>query len=215
MDSGGLNNRQFVTVAIIIIICGIAIVGHDYFLAKKAGVYEDMSILLSQEPEYVENIPSQNNTNQTGDTSGRVSKKNINYKYIGRLKIPKINFNRGFVKYGTSGNNVDQNIAILKGSTYPDDAYSNFIIAGHNGSRWNAFFSRLDNLRLGDTATVTYKGREYNYKLVKTYKDRQYDGVTLYRHSSKKQLTLITCARPDYRTYYLVSVFELTDEKKI
>ena len=215
MDSGGLNNRQFVTVAIIIIICGIAIVGHDYFLAKKAGVYEDMSILLSQEPEYVENIPSQNNTNQTGDTSGRVSKKNINYKYIGRLKIPKINFNRGFVKYGTSGNNVDQNIAILKGSTYPDDAYSNFIIAGHNGSRWNAFFSRLDNLRLGDTATVTYKGREYNYKLVKTYKDRHYDGVTLYRHSSKKQLTLITCARPDYRTYYLVSVFELTDEKKI
>ena len=49
----------------------------------------------------------------------------------------------------------------------------------------------------------------------KKYKDRQGDGVTLYRHSSKKQLTLITCSRPDYQTYYLVLVFELTDEKKI
>lgn len=51
----GLNNKQFVTIALIIILCGIAIIGHDYFLAKRAGVYEEMSMLLSQEPEYVTN----------------------------------------------------------------------------------------------------------------------------------------------------------------
>ena len=211
----GLNNKQFVTIALIIILCGIAIIGHDYFLAKRAGVYEEMSMLLSQEPEYVTNEPVIRNNTSRGDTSGRVKKKNIKYNYIGRLAIPAINFNRGFVKYGTSGNNVDQNIAILSGSTYPDDAYSNFIRAGHNGSRWNAFFTNLDKLSLGDKAYVTYKGRKYSYSLVKTYKDLQYDGVTLYRHSSKKQLTLITCARPDYHKYYLVLIFELTEEKKI
>lgn len=219
MNDGRLNNKQFVTVALIIILCGIAIVGHDYFMAKKSNAYEKMSIMLSQEPEYVEEKPEPKPeepvTTNNGDTSGRVKKKNVNYKYIGRLKIPSINLNRGFVAYGTSGNNVDQNIAILKGSTYPDDGYSNFIIAGHNGSRWNAFFTNIDKLSLGDKAYVTYKGKQYSYKLVKRYKDRQGDGVTLYRHSGKKQLTLITCSRPDYQTYYLVLIFELTEEKKI
>ena len=93
--------------------------------------------------------------------------------------------------------------------------YSNFILAGHNGSRWNAFFSKVDKLKLGDKAYVIYKGKQYSYSLVKKYKDRQGDGVTLYRHSAKKQLTLITCSRPDYQTYYLVLVFELTNEKEI
>lgn len=212
MKDGKLNNKQFVTIALIIVLCGIAIVGHDYFMAKRANAYEKMSIMLSQEPEYVE---EESNNTSNGDTSGKVKKKNVTYNYIGRLKIPSINFNRGFVAYGTSGNNVDQNIAILKGSTYPDNAYSNFIIAGHNGSRWNAFFTNLDKLSLGNMAYVTYKGKQYSYKLVKRYKDRQGDGVTLYRHSDKKQLTLITCSRPDYKTYYLVLVFELTEEKDI
>lgn len=216
MSDGKLNNKQFVTIALIIILCGIAIIGHDYFMAKRAGVYEKMSIILSQEPEYVEEVPNDNKkTPVRGDTSGRVKKNNVTYNYIGRLKIPEINFNRGFVKYGTSGNNVDQNVAIMEGSTYPDDGYSNFILAAHNGSRWNAFFTDIDKLSLGDMAYVTYKKKQYSYKLVKRYKDRQGDGVTLYRHSGKKQLTLITCSRPDYQTNYLVLVFELVEEKRI
>ena len=71
--SDGLNNKQFVTIALIIIICGIAIVGHNYFMEKRANVYEKMSILLSQEPEYVEAVtPTESNkTIPTGDTSGK------------------------------------------------------------------------------------------------------------------------------------------------
>ena len=215
MNEGKLNNRQFVMIALLIVLCGIAIIGHDYFMAKRANAYEKMSIMLSQEPEYVEDVSNSNNSSSSGDTSGRVKKKNVTYNYIGRLKIPSIGFNRGFVAYGTSGNNVDQNIAIMQSSTYPDADYSNFILAGHNGSRWNAFFSKVDKLKLGDKAYVTYKGKQYSYSLVKKYKDRPGDGVTLYRHSAKKQLTLITCSRPDYQTYYLVLVFELTNEKEI
>ncbi len=216
--SDGLNNKQFVTIALIIILCGIAIIGHDYFLSKKAGAYEKMSILLSQEPELMEEVDDNPPTAQkvgNGDTSGKVKKRNINYNYIGRLKIPVINLNRGFVKYGTSANNVDQNLAIMDTSTYPDDGYSNFILAAHNGSGWNAFFTDIDKLHLGDKAYVTYKGKQYGYQLVRKYKDKKNDGVTLYRHSSKKQLTLITCARPDYKTYYLVLIFEIFEEKKI
>lgn len=221
MGDGKLSNKQFVTIALIIILCGIAIVGHDYFVSKKFNSYEKMSILLSQEPEYVEevseseNVVSNNNTNVSTPSVDKKKPTTVTYNYIGRLKIPEINFNRGFVKYGAYGNNVDQNIAILSGSTYPDDAYSNFILAGHNGSRWNAFFKDIDKLSLGDNAYIVYKGKQYTYTLVKSYSDRQGDGVVLYRHSGKKQLTLITCKRPDYHTYYLVLVFELSNEKNM
>lgn len=224
MKEGNLTTKQFVAIALIIVICGFLIAGSEYFLAKKESAYQKMSLILSQQPEFVEEenepvpIPSNNNSdrnNDKNDTSGRVKRKPVTYNYVGRLKIPNINFNRGFLNYGSSGNNVDQNIAVLNGSSYPDDAYSNMIIAGHNGSRWNAFFTNLDKLSLGDDAYITYKGVEYHYKLVKKYKDKQKDGATIYRHSNKKQLTLITCKRPDYKKYYLILVFELVEERNL
>ena len=216
---GGLNNRQFVIVVLIIIMCGIAILGHDYFMAKRAGVYEDMSILLSQEPELVEEeeepvpetVPDSSN-----DPSGKVPKKNVTYKYAGRLKISKIGLNKGFVKYGKSGNDVNQNVAVMKGSTYPDELYSHLILAAHNGTRWNAFFSKIENLSLGDYATITYGNKLYTYKLVKVFKDKKSDGsINLYRHSEKKHLTLVTCSKPDYKKYYLVLTFELVSEERV
>ena len=226
MGEDKLSNRQFVLIALIIIICGIAILGHDYILSKRSGAYESMSILLSQEPEGTVadstepdvSVTTTNNAdnNSNGDTSGKVKKSNVTYNYVGRLKIPKIRLNRGFVKYGTAGNNVNQNVAIMRGSSYPSTENSNFILAAHNGSGWNAFFTNIDKLVLGDMAYVTYSGKQYSYKLVKRYKDPKSDGkATIYRIGNKKQLTLLTCKRPDYKKYYLVLVFELTDERDI
>lgn len=225
MGEDRLTSRQFVAIALIIICCGIAIIGHDYFLAKKSKAYEDMSILLSQEPEAVEPVANEPNTsrvvrnsnnrqsNQIHDPSGKVQKSNYTYNYIGRLKIPSINLNRGFVKYGTVGNNVNQNIAIMSGSKYPNVKSSNFIIAAHNGSGWNAFFTNIDKLKLGSMAYVTYKGKQYSYILKKIYSDPKGDGkVTIKQIDNNKHLTLITCKRPDYRKYYLVLVFDLLEE---
>ena len=225
-NKGSLSNKQFITLAIIIVICGIAIIGHDYFLAKKLEVYSQMeSLLLSQEPAEVEKVETEDPKEEvvekkepesSGDTSGRVERVNITYDYVGRLKIPEINLNRGFVKYGQAGNNVDQNIAIMSGSSYPTSDNSNLIFAAHSGSGWNAYFTKLDRLSTGAKAYVTYEGKQYTYKLVKIYSDDKTDGrVSIYRYSDKKQLTLITCKRPDYRKYYLVLVFELINEQDI
>lgn len=229
MKEDGLNNKQFVFIALVIVLCGIAIIGHDYFLAKRAKAYEDMSIILSQEPEQVEPVANEPNTSRVvtnsnssrrrsngNDPSGKVKQYSFTYNYVGRLKIPAIGLNRGFVKYGAFGNNVDQNIAIMRGSHYPDEAESNFIIAAHSGTGWNAFFTNLDRLKIGKMAYVTYNGKQYNYRLKKIYSDPKKDGkVTIHRTTDKKQLTLITCKRPDYIRYYLVLVFELTSENDI
>lgn len=221
MKQNGLTDKQFLIICIIIVICGVGILGHDYFLKKRAGVYENMSILLSQEPEVVEEQTNDTTTSvsnsNSGDTSGKVKKKkSVTYNYVGRLKIPAISLNRGFLKLGQKGNNVDQNVAVMKGSTYPTDRYSHLILAAHNGSGWNAFFTRIDQLELNSLAYIDYGGREYKYKLVKISKDKKSDkGITLYRNSSRKHLTLVTCKRPDYKKYYLVLTFELVDEYKI
>lgn len=222
MGENKLNNKQFVFIAIIIVLCGIAIIGHDYFLGKKSKAYEEMSILLSEEPEAVEPVNSDttrvvtNNASNTNDPSGKVKKSNVTYNYVGRLKIPAISLNKGFVKYGTSGNSVHQNVAIMSGSKYPNVENSNFILAAHSGSGWNAFFTNLDKLKKGALAYVTYQGKEYSYKLTKIYSDKKSDGkITIQKANGKKQLILVTCKRPDYRTYYLVLLFELVDEKDI
>lgn len=223
MNGDGLNNKQFITIAVIIILCGFLIVGHDYFMAKKDKAYQNMSMILSQEPEGVEKIDdneveviSREDSLSSNDTSGKVKKKNISYNYVGRLIIPNIKFNRGFLKYGQSGNNVDQNIAVMKGSTYPSAMDSHLVIAGHSGSGWNAFFTNLDDLSIGAIAYVKYNNIEYRYKLVKIYKDKQSDrAINLYKHSDKKALTLVTCSRPDFKKYYLVLNFELVSEVNI
>lgn len=220
----GLSNKQFLTIAFIIVICGIAILGHDYFLAKKTKVYEEMSIVLSQEPQVVEPVPDEpdttevvstntnTNSNSNNDPSGRVKKVNTTYNYVGRLQIPDIGLNRGFLRYGQRGNNVDQNVAIMGGSQYPDVEGSNFILAAHSGNGWNAYFGKLDRLKTGAMAYITYNGKQYSYKLNKIYSDRKSDKrITVYPNENK-QLTLVTCKRPDYKKYYLVLVFDIVNE---
>ena len=64
-------------------------------------------------------------------------------EYIGYLIIPKINLQKGFVDKRSSENDVEKNIMIVEGSNYPDVEKGNFIIAGHSGTGWKAFFNEL------------------------------------------------------------------------
>lgn len=216
MREGGLSNKQFIALALIIVLCGIAIISYDYVMKEKNETYENMSLLLSEEPSIVyKTSDGQSTTIRTsGDTSGKVKqKKGVTYKYVGRIKIPKINLNKGFLKRGQSGNNVDQNVTVLKGSRFPDKKNSNLILASHSGSGWNAYFNNIDRLKKGSIAYIEYGGKTYEYQMIKKYKDKKRDGkVTIYNYGEGKYLTLITCKKPDYRTYYLVEVFRLTKE---
>lgn len=219
MNDGGLNDKQFIAIALIIVLCGFAIFFHDYFMTKKTETFESMSLLLTQEPSVVyENEEGTTTAPRThGDPSGKVKKqKGVTYNYAGRIKIPKIKLNRGFLKYGQRGNNVNQNVAVMGGSHYPNVENSNFILASHSGSGWNAFFNNVDRLKNGDYAYIDYAGREYKYQMFKRYSDRKRDSrITIYYYGDGKFLTLVTCKKPDYRTYYLVTVFRLVSEKEV
>ncbi len=255
----GLTNRQFVVVALVIMLCGIAIFSRDYVLTKKAHAIENISLVFDEGtgPDVVEdttdnstiddnisnsgldesissnnsqinnnssdNIASSINDEQTtNDTSGRVTKKNSTKltKYKGRIKIPTIGLNKGFVQAGSGQKGlkcVDQNVCSYSGSdNYPDLNGTHLILGAHNGSGWNAFFTRIEQLEVGSKAYIEYKGKRYRYVMVESYKDAKGDYAISFRNNgADKQLSLFTCARPNYNRYYYVISFKLEGEEKI
>lgn len=256
----GLNNKQFVIIALVIMLSGIAIFSHDYISRKKTIAIENMSVVFEENtgPEVVEsvetptdvaaldsnnptldqnnginnsnvtldqnssNVTSNNATTAVNDPSGRVRKQsNKKTNYIGRIRIPSIGLNKGFVlaPTGKKGLNcVDQNVCAyrISGNIYPDQDSSHLILGAHNGSGWNAFFTRIDKLKNGSYAYIEYKGKIYKYKMVDSYQDGKGDyAISFKSNGENKQLSLFTCARPNYNRYYLVLSFKLVAEENM
>ena len=138
----------------------------------------------------------------------------ITNEYIGYLIIPKINLTKGFVDRRSSENDVEKNIYIVDGSTYPDVEKGNFIIAAHSGPGWQAFFNDLYQLTTGDQIYVTYKGKKYTYQLTNVYKQEKTGKIAIYRNYEKSTLTLITCTNHDLtsQTVYISELINVEDE---
>lgn len=111
-------------------------------------------------------------------------------------------------------NNVDKNIMVIQESSYPDVDKGNLIIAGHSGTGWNAYFNDLYKLQTGDIATVQYKNKEYNYKIVNIYKQKKVGTIAIYRDYNKTTLTLVTCTNDDSstQTIYIAELQDITTD---
>ena len=134
--------------------------------------------------------------------------------YIGYLTIPKINLKKGFLDMRSELNNIEQNITVIEGSSYPDKEKGNMIIAAHSGTGWKAFFNDLYKLSTGDTAEISYKGKKYTYKIVNIYKHEKTGTVAIYRNYDKTTLTLITCTNFDKatQTVYVAELQSVIEE---
>ena len=196
---------------ILLMIIGFSLLVSNYVNEKVDYAYEYMNnklymaenhIKVEEEVEVetieVENVPKEaiDPKSLTSDT------------YIGTLEIPKIKLKRGFVGLNSSQNTVEKNIAIMKGSSFPNVDKGNFIIAGHSGPAWNSFFNNLYQLKKGDKANVYYKNVKYSYKLIHSYKVSKNGKVNIKRNKNKTSLTLITCTNGS-KTKQSVYIFEL------
>ena len=63
-------------------------------------------------------------------------------------------------------------------------------------------------MALGDTASIYYNNKKYNYKIVNIYTDNKDGTVTIYRDESKNTMTLITCTKDDdtKQTIYILEL---------
>ncbi len=190
-----LSNKTIVIIGFIIIGLGIFLITADYFTGKKDKAYEKVSISLYTENEegIVDNTPQNVATADISTTFEPAD----NGQYLGILKIDKINLEQGFYDKDNELNNVGKSVTLLGPSNYPNEKNGNTILVAHSGSSYLGYFKHLYQLKVGDLATIKFKGKTYVYKIVNIYDDTKDGDVTIYRNRNKTTLTLITCTKDD------------------
>ena len=180
------NKSWFILIGSLLFLTGVGFISYDYFSNKQIdnkeeqaleefyNIEEDIIEDTTIEPQKVEEVKEQIN-------------------YIAVLKIPKIGLERGLVDPNSYLNNVNYNLEFIKGSSMPDQENGNVIIAGHSGSARISYFRKLDQLVIGDKASLNYKGKVYNYKIVDIYDIDKTETAEIIREKNKSTLTLITC----------------------
>lgn len=186
-------------VGAILTLTGGFFVSYNYIQTKKVYAYDYMANIFYKSNEN-KKIASQISESTEGQTEQVEESDTYTDDYIGYLVIPKINLNKGFVDKRSSENDVEKNIMVIEGSAYPDVEKGNFILAGHSGTGWKAFFNELYQLEVGDEAYVTYKGKRYTYKITNIYKQQKTGKIAIYRNYDKTTLTLVTCTNNDETT---------------
>lgn len=223
MENNNLKIR--ITLGLILITIGIFYFSSNYIKEKRELVFSQMNLELSTilaEDELVASPPVNEVREETTEVEvppqvtvqplAPPVEVNNNYEtYIGVLDIPKIGFNKGFYKKESSLNNVKFNLKIIADSDYPDKENGNVIIIGHSGNYNNSYFANLYQLNLEDTASITYQGKKYTYKIVNIYTDNKDGTVTIYRNELKRCLTLITCTKDDEtsQTIYILELINI------
>ena len=202
-----LQNSTLILIGILLVLSGIIMGFSDYLTSKKNKAFSEMNILLyeSETPEIIESdaeIDEKQVEEKTEiiepepqEEPKEPKKEELLYNYIGVLEIPKLNLKRGFLDLNSWYNNVDYNVTVIKGSTFPDEKNNNLILAAHSGPCSYCYFDKLYKLSIGDTAYITYKGYKHSYKIVNIYEVEKDGTVAIYRDYTKNVLTLITCTR--------------------
>ena len=217
------HNHLYLKIAtgVSLLLIGALVLMSDYIKEKRDVVFSDMNLVLSELQETVENEEEQENiiieevsenieveepVEEPVDVSNNEPKKAVVYeKYLGTLKISRIDFYRGFYSKESNLNKVKYNLYVLPQSDYPDVEKGNLIIAGHSGNYNNSYFKNLYMLEVGDEAIVTYNNANYIYKIDKIYDVLKVGTVRVLRNTTKTTLTLITCTKDDkeHQTVYI------------
>ena len=113
---------------------------------------------------------------------------------IGYIKINKIHLNKKLYSIDNKKNNVEDNVTILKGSTYPNNKDSILILAAHSGTGRKAYFNNIDKLKKKDLIEIEINNKKYNY-IVKDIWETKKTGTITFPKMNKKQLILTTCSK--------------------
>jgi len=133
--------------------------------------------------------------------------KKIDNEQIGQLIINKINLKQNLYKIESKKNNIEQNIAIIKESNYPNVKNGILILAAHSGIGNIAYFEKLDNLELKDHIIVIYKNKKYIYQITKIWEQKK-NGYIKIKKENKKQLILTTCSPNKKNTQLIINCIE-------
>ena len=190
-----ISPEMIAIIGSITILIGGFFLSYNYIQSKKVMAFDYISnVFYDQNQEIIVSDGDQEVEEEEEDLG------EVTNNYIGYLSIPKINLKKGFLDKRSPDNDVEKNILVVEGSSYPTKDKGNLILAGHSGTGWKAFFNDLYKLNKGDKAIVTYKGKTYTYKITNIYTQPKVGKIAIYRNYDKTTLTLITCTNHDSTT---------------
>ena len=206
-----LKKSQLLLLGSLFIFVGIGSLSFNYFMKLREAVYSDMRIAMMDEvveEVNADNVPVTEDINNGNANANNNNNYVIDYsKYLGVLEIPRIGLKRGFYGVGSRYNNIQYNVAMVNGTSLPDQVNGNTILMAHSGDAYISYFAYLYRLELGNLAYITYHGNQYTYQLVNRYYVPKIGVVSIKRDYNKTCLTLITCTK-DNDSLQTVYVFE-------
>lgn len=216
-----LSNSQLIKIGFLLILVGFGFLVFQFVQAEKmkAFAYMNNKLFFSTSDDKIEEdkisyTEAEEPKNQVTNSKKESAPANQeNDSYIGILEIPKINLKRGFVDKNSKENNVEKNIAILSASSMPNVKRGNFILAGHSGSGYLAFFNDLYKLKKDDEIFVYYHNIKYTYQIVSIYNEQKTGSINIYRDPKKTVLTLITCTNNNDKEQTVYIANQIKKEK--
>ena len=189
-----ISQEMIAIIGSITILIGGFFLSYNYIQSKKVMAFDYISNIFYEQNQEIIVSDGEQEVEEEEDLG------EVTNNYIGYLSIPKINLKKGFLDKRSPDNDVEKNILVVEGSSYPTKEKGNLILAGHSGTGWKAFFNDLYKLNKGDKAIVTYKGKTYTYKITNIYTQPKVGKIAIYRNYDKTTLTLITCTNHDSTT---------------
>ena len=212
------KNNIIVFLGVLLFACGFYFLTNNYLNEKVDNAYAYMNNMLLEQIELNNSLEEVDTQEESTSSFEEVKEEPKTPKeeyvdpyqkyYIGSIEIPKINLNKGFTDVNSKYNTVNKNVEVVKGSSYPDVATGNFILAAHSGTSYLAYFKNLYKLQIGDLAYIHYNNQKYTYKIVNIYQQEKTGRIAIYRDMTKTCLTLVTCTK-NSKTQQTVYILEL------
>lgn len=140
----------------------------------------------------------------TGSDKDYDSLLNTGNGVMGAISIPSISANLP-IYHGTSATALESGIGHLQGSSLPiGGASTHAVLTGHRGLVKAAMFTRLDEVKRGDTFSITVLGRTMEYRVDRIAVIEPDDTSQLGITPGEDRVTLMTCTPYGVNTHRLL-----------
>lgn len=207
------NKSQLIRVGSFLILLGISVISINSII-NFINIQNEKDLIKEyyENEEYIVDVPVvEEETPQEEPVEEKKEEEKVEVNYIAVIKIPKIGLEKGLASKDSYYNNVNRNIQILTESDMPDKEKGNVILAGHSGNSNVSYFRKLNKLQNNDEVIISYKGKDYVYRMVNSYEIEKNGYAHILRNAEKTTLTLITCKHNTNKQ--LIVICELIEER--
>ena len=208
------NKSQLIKVGSFLILLGISVIS-IHLIINFINIQNEKSLIKEyyENEEYIVDVPvmEEEIVQEEQQAEEKKENKKVEINYIAVIKIPKIGLEKGLASKDSYYNNVNRNIQILTESDMPDKEKGNVILASHSGNSSVSYFNKLNKLEYNDSVIISYKGRDYVYRMVNSYEIEKNGYAHILRNAEKTTLTLITCKHNSNKQ--LIVICELIEER--